>query len=68
MNRIKKSQTLISLGLFSLAIGNIAAWVMHHNAAGPFWTDFGDFVMGLGAGLSITLIFFGFRMKNRAAC
>jgi hypothetical protein len=68
MNRIKNPQTLISLGLFSLAFGNIASWLLRRHAAVPFWVDTGDFVMGLGVGVSIALIFLGFRMKNRPAC
>ena len=68
MNRIRNSQTLVSLGMFSLAFGNIASWVMRRHAGVPFWIDFGDFVMGLGVGCSIALILLGIRMKNRPAC
>ena len=68
MNRIKNPQTLISLGMFSLAFGNIASFLLRHHASVPFWTNFGDFLSGLGIGASIALIFLGFRMKNRPAC
>jgi hypothetical protein len=68
MNRIKNPQTLISLGMFSLAFGNIAGWVMRQHTSAPFWADSGDFIMGLGVGTSIALILLGLRMKNRPAC
>jgi hypothetical protein len=68
MKRIKNSQTLVSLGMFSLAFGNIASWIMRRHAAVPFWTDFGDMTMGLFTGAAIALIFLGFRMKTRPAC
>lgn len=67
MNR-KNPQLFITLGLFALAFSNIASWVMRRHASVPFWTDFGDFTLGLGVGLSIALIFLGIRMKNRPAC
>jgi hypothetical protein len=53
MKRIKNSQTLVSLGMFSLAFGNIASWVMRRHAAVPFWTNFGDLTMGLFTGAAI---------------
>ncbi len=68
MNRIRNSQTLVSLGMFSLAFGNIASWVMRRHAAVPFWTNFGDLVLGLFTGAAIALILLGIRMKNRPAC
>lgn len=68
MNRIKNSKTLVSLGMFSLAFGNIASWVMRRHAGVPYWTDFGDLTMGLFTGAAIALILLGLRMKNRTAC
>ena len=68
MKRIKDSQTLVSLGMFSLAFGNIASWVMRRHAAVPFWTNFGDLTMGLFTGAAIALVLLGIRMKNRPAC
>lgn len=67
MNRIKNPKTLISLGMFGLAFGEIASWATRHTTV-PFWVNAGDFTLGLGVGSSIALILLGFRMKNRHAC
>ena len=68
MNRIRNSKTLVSLGMFSLALGNIGSWAMRRHAAVPFWTNFGDLTMGLFTGAAIALILLGIRMKNQPAC
>ncbi len=65
MNRIKKSRILVSIAMFSLALGNIVGWTMRLRAV-PFWVDMGDFVIGLGVGLSFTLSLFAFRMKMKS--
>lgn len=68
MNRLKKPRILVSLGMFSLAFGNIGGWIIRRHAGGPIWADSGDFIIGLGVGLSFALSLAAFRMKNRAAC
>jgi hypothetical protein len=60
------AQTLISLGLFSLAAGSIAGWILRRNAPlTPFWDGFGDGLFGLLYGVAIALLLLGIRLRAR---
>ena len=67
MNRIKNFRIVIFLATLILALMTMSGWIMRQHGV-KLWVDSGDFVIGVGMGVWIALMFLAVRMRNRPAC